>query len=194
MKKLLPVILLFMGFLLCGKAQESNLFRPDRLNVSYFGSHFTHPGLKLELEKVTWEKNYVKAKRQRSKRHEVFLAPSIGFYNHWRYQKGFFLQATPGYRHIGHRGFTKEVRIGFGLLQTFVPNTFEVGENGELSRNRFAGNTYFMPSVSLGLGKDIPDSPWGYHIRPMVFWYMPHFAKPTMNFVLEAGVSRRLVD
>lgn len=192
MKKLLLAVFLFAGSILSTKAQQSSFWHPDRLTLSYFGSHFTHPGFKVEAEKVIWEKAIFKEKRQRSKQHQFIIGPSAGFYSHWRYQKGLFLQLTTGYRHIGHQGFTKEVRLGLGGLQTFIPNTFEVGEDGSLERKRFSGNTYLMPSVSLGLGKDIPDSDWGWHVRPILFWYVPHYPRTTMNIALEVGVSRRL--
>ncbi len=192
MKKLLLGFILFTLSFFSLKAQESSFWKPDRLSLSYFGSHFTHPGVKLEAEKIIWKKDYLREKKQRNKRHEWVAGPSLGFYSHWRYQKGLFLQAHTAYRHIGHRGFTKELRIGLGFLETFVPHTFEVGADGSLSRNRFATNTYFMPSLSLGLGKDIRDSDWGYHIRPVIFWYIPYFPSQTINVALEVGISRRI--
>ena len=88
-----------------------------------------------------------------------------------------------------------EVLLGAGVMRTFVnADTYRVNDVGEVDRVRLAGQWGFVPSLSLGLGKDlgfVKESTWAFQVKPTVYFQMPYNQTVLPHVVLEAGITRK---
>jgi hypothetical protein len=107
-------------------------------------------GIEMPLKETIFEKGGV---TQKTKAHATQL--SLGFYHHGGFHTNFFLTSEYVFRRTGAKGFISEIKPGLSLSRTFLGATaYKVAENGTVNQVGGAGNFYFMPSLSFGLGKD----------------------------------------
>jgi hypothetical protein len=167
------------------KAQEisSKLY----FNISYFGILGTHPGIKFGVQHpvITFD-----AEDAANKLHQLIGSSSVILYFHRRNQFGAGLNVEFGYRNRRAGKTNGEITMGLGILRTFLPKrVYDFDEAGGFTEKKFAGNTHFLKTVSIGMGKNsgdyFPASFW--MIRPTLFHLSPYNTGSTLNFALDAG-------
>ncbi len=169
-------------------AQFKNL---ESVSFSYYGEMITHPGLKLSSDfKI---KGWDKVKRDSLKKinKSFIISPALGFFHHRRYQTGLFLIPEVKYKRQNPKGRFYELGIGAGYLKTFIPNTYEVGSNGEVNKTT-AGHNYFATNYFISFGKDLSiqkNLPLAYFIKPQFMYAVPNFPNGIGYFALEIGIK-----
>jgi len=134
MKRMFLVLLLIIGSFI--HAQTQNMAIP--INISYFGETITHPGIEIGYENTFYN--------------GFNISISIGTYVHQRNHTGLFINGGINWRHTFPVGYSPEIGIGLGFLNTWAHggSTYIVDDDGNVSINR-SGRSHFMPSIKLGL-------------------------------------------
>ncbi|USD25861.1 hypothetical protein [Flagellimonas marinaquae] len=97
-------------------------------------------------------------------------------------------------RRQNQKGGYFELGAGLGYLRTFVPNTFEVGPTGEVSKVH-AGHHYWAKNIFFTIGRELKSknrSPIGMFIKPQFLYATPNFPKGVGYFMLEIGLNLKL--
>jgi hypothetical protein len=152
-------LLAFMFFSYPFFAQKKEITNPEMVKIpcTLFASFLMqgpYPGFRvgveLPLKKTNYEKSSIPMKTK-----EQAAQFSVGFYHHGGFNTNFFLTSEYAFRRTGAKGFISEIKAGLSLSRTFLgASAYEVDEKGQVSQQKGAGNFYFMPSLSFGLGKD----------------------------------------
>jgi hypothetical protein len=134
-------------------AKTETVKMPCTVFVSFI-AHGAYPGFRLGVEMPLKETIFEKSgATQKTKAHATQF--SLGFYHHGGFHTNFFLTAEYVLRRTGANGFISEIKPGLSLSRTFLGATaYKVAENGAVNQVSGAGDFYFMPSLSFGLGKD----------------------------------------
>lgn len=190
----LSIVLFLMLHSLNGFSQKAV---PESISVSYLGEMVTHPGLKLSFDYplTQWERSKKgNSGVERSITKTVLLGPSIGAFYHRRYQTGLMVIPELKLKRQNQNGGYFELGAGFGYMRTFIPNTFEVGENDVVSKTS-AGHDYWAKNVFMTFGKEFKRGrkrPMGYFIKPQFVYATPNFPKGVGYFMLEIGMNFKL--
>ncbi|NJN25317.1 MAG: hypothetical protein HC819_04735 [Cyclobacteriaceae bacterium] len=162
------------------------------LKIGYLGEFITHPGLNTEI--MAPYKLQIKTKNDRQK--WKYLSAGFGIYNHQQNHVGTFLLVSHGSKRIYKNGFMLGSSLGVGYFRYFYNSaTFEVGDNGEISRVRLAGKGQIMFDMSLEVGQDFfrkSNVPLGWYIRPRLFFLAPHNTTFLPRVALEAGIMYKI--
>jgi hypothetical protein len=129
-----------------------------------------------------WKK-FVKTKRktnQKTKRgkektkvktREFLLRGDLGFYWDPGSHVGLFTTYGIGYRKTGTKGFQFNLGANpLGYYRSFLPETYEVNDNGDVEKVFLPGRSYYAPSFTLGLGKKM--KPDGFLGNTFSAWYL----------------------
>ncbi len=161
--------------------------RAQSLRVGYYGETVTHYGLKVARE---WSlRSFVKERNQARK--QLLVAPALAVYRHPQNHVGlvFFPELT--YRRTSRRGGIFEAGLAPASFQYFLEGTTYTPDNsGELQRVRWAGGNAFLPTVFVGIGKDLSvrrQIPLAWYTRLNVMQQRPYNTSTLMRFSLEAG-------
>lgn len=186
--------IIFFVFSVGVMAQEDE--KNFSLHWSYFGETITHPGTKIGVDyplRTTKISKLKKSGKTFDKQKQIIVGGNLGVFYQRRYNTSLFLNAEVGYRRIKKKGSKLDFLFGVGYLKSFLnEDTYEVSDNGEVNRVRLAGQSSFLSSISVSFGKDFGftgSSPWGYHIKPSLYFQMPYGQVKLPHFVLECGVS-----
>lgn len=159
------------------------------LRVGYYGETITHYGLKVAAE---WSfKSYVKERNQARK--EFLVGPALAVYRHPQNHIGlvFFPELT--YRRTNRRGSIFELGLAPASGYYFLEGTtYTPDEAGELRRVRWAGQNAFLPTVFVGIGKDLSvrrQVPLAWFTRLNVMQQRPYNTSALIRFSLETGVT-----
>ncbi len=171
------------------------------VNVSYFGKTISHPGLKIGIEYPLMVVDVEKLKKSGvaiPKTKSIFLTGNLIYNHHRRYNSIVLVNTEIGYRITRKKGFKMGVLLGFGGLRTIIDeDTYQVSDQGKIKLIRHPGQWGFAPSLSFELGKDMgfqKSLPWAYHLKPSFYFQIPYNHSFLMNFVLEFGVSYRIIN
>lgn len=159
----------FCSFLLClSIAGHSQWLSDLTWNTAYYGENLTHPGLKIGAEYVYKYKmkegrkfslinadDFTEHFSERRPFRQKGVRLNLAGYYHRSNHTGFHLSAEIVKRRITRRKWTREFTAGVGYLRTFyfVP-TYEVSDDGDVSKVPLAGRNYLAPQFSAFLGKD----------------------------------------
>jgi hypothetical protein len=158
------------------------------LRIAYYGETVTHYGLKVAYERVLWQQ--LKPRNQATK--QLLLAPSIAAYRHWQNHIGFILSPELTYRRIGRRGGLFELSVAPAYFHYFLDGiTYQVGPTGDFERVRLAGGNAFLPTVSLGIGRQVAMKgrlPLSWYTRLNLMQQRPYNTSNLIRFSLEAGI------
>ncbi len=178
--------------------RDTSAIRQLNLNIALFRPMISHSGYKLGFEYPLLTFRKEKQKRNgvhKQKERQYFATANLGGFYHRRHQLGLFLNTELAFRNTGNKGFVKECFAGIGYLRTFLPNpTYQVNDQGEVSRKRLAGHHYFIPILSFGVGKSLQKllkKPVTFHLKQSTFLYIPENYLFAGNFALEFGVTYR---
>lgn len=183
-----PILCLFVGLLLisCLTAQA------QQLRVAYFGETVTHYGLKVAYEYPLISR----IKASNNARKEFLITPGLAVYNHPHNHVGVILSPELSYQRTGPRGGVFEVGLSNSYLRYFLAGqTFEVGENGEFQRVNMAGRGAYLPTVSVGFGRDLSvrkNRPLSWYARLNVMQQRPYNASELYRFAIECGIRKPL--
>ena len=180
MQRLLYTLALFSITLVTIQAQA--------IRVGYYGETVTHYGLKVAYERTLFPR--IKSRNQARK--TVLVAPGLAAYRHPQNHIGFVFSPELTYRRTGRRGATFEVGIAPAYFRYFLDGTtYEVTDAGDFRRVRLAGGNAFMPTVSVGVGKDWSvqrNLPLTCYTRLNLMLQRPYNTSTLLRFSLEARV------
>ena len=183
----LTVLLLSLLFSIprTGIAQSS---KQPVVSLSYFGEFIGHPGFKAGI-------NVPLAGRHKpGKRHSLLLGGgNVGAYYHKGNHTGLFLEGELGYRFVTKGGFKMETFISAGYHRSFIDGpVYSVSPSNDISKEPLAGQNTFLASWLIGLGKQLKNSPVGWHIRPGFMIRTPHNSSLLPHLFIETGISYKL--
>lgn len=180
MRRLLYSLALFALGLTASKGQS--------LRLGYYGESVTHYGLKVAYERPIH--SYVKNRNQARK--TFLFAPGLAVYRHPQNHIGFILSPELTYRRVGRRGGLLDLSVAPAYFRYFLDGTtYEADDTGDFRRVRLAGGSAFMPTVSVGIGRDLSVKhhlPLSWYTRLNVMQQRPYNTSHLTRFGLEAGV------
>jgi hypothetical protein len=162
--------------------------RPESLSIAYWGEMISHPGLKAEANYSlkSWEKEKQKK--------NIVLSPSLGVFYHKRYQTGVLPAVGLSYQSVRGAKKTFSGGLDLGYLRTFVPNTYQITEEG-LMEGIVAGHNYLATNVYVSLGRNIIQDgmkPSTIYVKPQFMLALPNFPNAVGYFMLEIGLKYQL--
>jgi hypothetical protein len=164
----------------------------QQLRVAYFGETVTHYGLKVAYEYPIISR----IKASNSARKEFLFTPGLAIYNHPDNHVGVILSPELAYQRTGRRGGTFEVGISNSYFRYFLAGkTFEVDENGGFRRVKMAGRGAYIPTVSVGFGRDLSirkNRSLAWYAKLNLMQQRPYNASTLMRFGIECGIRKPL--
>jgi hypothetical protein len=168
----------------------------QELKVAYFGESFTHYGLKggysINLRSVDKQ-----TKKGRSVSNALAFTPGLAIYRHAHNHVGLIVMPDVSYRRKNEKGRIFEAGISPGLFRSVLEGkVYEVNEAGELEKLTLAGRTAFMPTVFIGIGKDLSvkkgiELSW--YTRLNVMKQIPYNASSLTRIAFEIGIVKPLI-
>jgi hypothetical protein len=155
MKKLFAIFLV-AHWLYFGYAQNTVSMPEIGLKASYLGS-ILYPGFKIGIEKPLKVIQVEKEKKWGIKTisKERYFTLNLGFYRHKTFHNNLYLLAEWQMRRQKANGWFFEFAPGLGYSRTFLGGTtYNVADNGEVSKVSAAGYNYAMLSIAGGFGYD----------------------------------------
>lgn len=177
---------------------HSQKFTPNSVSVAYWGEMIGHPGLKLEANYHLQEWESVKNKRNGTeiiKSKALVLSPYLAFFHHKRYQTGITPGLSFAYDVSKSNNKTFSAGIGLGYLRTYVPNTYQISEAGEMEKTT-AGHNYFTGSAFVSWGRAFEQNgfiPSRAYIKPQLMYAMPNFPNAVAYLLFEVGVNYKII-
>ncbi|WP_229311160.1 hypothetical protein [Larkinella soli] len=166
--------------------------RAQQLRLAYYGETVTHYGLKAGYEIPVGTRHL----RNETVRKEILFAPGIAVYRHPHNHTGIVVSPELAYRRTGPRGGFYELALAPSYFRYFLAGTtFEVDETGAFRRVPLAGRNAFLPTVSLGFGKDLSvrkRAGFSWYARLNLMQQRPYNASSLLRFSLEAGIIKPL--
>ncbi len=180
------------------KAQDSPAVHQNKingLNVSYFAEYYTHYGIKAGVEYPLWSKEKIKTRRNTKDIHKtklLFVTGNVGCYVHERNHTGLFVNTEIGYRKTCNKGIRYESHLGVGYLHTFLQgDTYRVNDDGSVEREKSAGQSNLMASLSFGTGYDFSyyyHKPFSVYIKPGFFIQYPYNTIAAIRPTIDMGI------
>jgi hypothetical protein len=166
--------------------------RAQQLRVAYYGETITHYGLK-----VAWDYTLATHVKNRNEaRKELVLAPGLAVYRHPHNHLGVIVSPEVFYRRTGVRGGLLEVGLAPSYFRSFLAGTtYQVTEQGEFERVVLAGRNAFLPTVFVGVGRDLrvrQNANWAWYSRLHLSQQYPYSAGSLTRFALEVGILKAL--
>lgn len=186
MKKLFLGILLICSLnFLYSQDIDTTLTDPKlAFHLSYYGNNIWNPGIKTGFEYLLkTNKKYIIRKSgeteiKRIKKGHYLLEGNLGFYWDPRSHVGAFTYYGVSWRRTRPRGFRFKVGLSpLGYYRSFLPDTYEVDDAGNVTEVSFPGNNYYAPVVTLGIGKDRrakENRPVSWHLNINAMFLMPY--------------------
>lgn len=167
----------------------------QELRIAYFGETISHYGVKIGLAFPLLRTEKAKANGLVVER-ELQFGPSLAIYRHPHHHVGVILAPELNWRRTGSRGGFYELGLAPSLYRYFLEaDTYQVGDDGEFERVPLAGRFAFLPTVSVGLGRDLSvrgGIPLAWYLRLDLMRQFPYNAGGLSRFALEAGIIKKL--
>lgn len=158
------------------------------IRLGYYGETVTHYGLKVAYERPIWQ--HVKQRNQATK--QFLIAPSLAAYRHPQNHIGFVLSPELTYRRVGRRGGLFDLSVAPAYFRYFLDGTtYQAKPDGDFEKVRLAGGSAFMPTVSVGIGRDLSvkhNLPLSWYTRLNLMQQRPYNLFRLTRFSLEAGL------
>lgn len=186
--------LILMVILTTASLLQGQHFKPQSMDVAYFGETLTHPGFKVGVQYPlkSWEKTKIKKGGiENGIQKSIVLSPSLGIFYHKNYQTGLFILPELGYTRKNKKGNFLTYALGAGYMRTFVPNVYDLNPNGEVIKKHKNYN-YFIANYSIAFGKDLSVKkkiPMGIYLKPQLMYATPNYSKGIPYFAFEMGVN-----
>ncbi|WP_266367057.1 hypothetical protein [Tellurirhabdus rosea] len=161
--------------------------RAQTLRLGYYGETVTHYGLRAAYERPF--ASYTKERNAALK--SFYLSLGIALYRHPQNHVGLIVSPEIGYRRTGRRGGLFELAVSPAFFRYFLDGqTYEPTESGDFRRVRLAGGQAFMPTVSVGIGRDLSVRhrlPLSLYTRLNLMQQRPYNTSALMRFGIEFG-------
>ena len=170
----------------------SSITCAQQVRLAYFGETVTHYGLKAAYEYPLISR----IKARNNARKEFLITPGLAVYNHPNNHVGVILSPELAYQRTGRRGGVFEVSLSNSYLRYFLAGTtFEVAEDGGFRQVKMAGRGAYLPTVSVGFGRDLSvrkNRSLAWYARLNLMQQRPYNASNLMRFGIEAGIRKPL--
>jgi hypothetical protein len=194
-------LLVFSIFTNCVCAQKSYTItntaeQQKPLSVfAHFISQGIYGGLRVGVERPLKTTDYLDKNGQLRKTRERAVQYSVGFYHHGGFHTNLFFTTEYVFRKVKPSGFFTEFKTGVGLSRTFLgAETYSVTD-GVVKQSKGAGDFYFMPNLSFGIGKDFSKTPQkrpiSFHTNLNLAGLLPYNGLVLPTPMLEIGVKYR---
>jgi hypothetical protein len=164
----------------------------QQLRVAYYGETITHYGLKAAYDYTL--ATHVKSRN--GARKELLVAPGLAVYRHPHNHWGVVVSPELLYRRTGARGGLLEAGVSPSYFRYFLAGTtYEVNEQGELDKVPLAGRSAFLPTIFVGVGRDLrvrQKASFAWYSRLLISQQYHHNAASLTRFALEAGIIKTL--
>jgi hypothetical protein len=189
MKKL---ILLCIGLVCLHRVHAQNSVELPKLDIkaSYIGS-IVYPGFKIGIEKPYKILQVDKKKSWGTKTifKERYWTLNLGYYHHATFHDNLYLLAEWQLRRQKSNGIFFEFAPGLGYSRTFLGGTtYNVDDNGGVSKVSAAGYNYAMFSIAGGIGYDFSkktDLDFKAFLKPSILVMAPYnsffYVRPTIE-------------
>ncbi len=128
-------------------------------HVSYIANNALYPGINGGIEYGLFDKiNLVTrsrkgTSRQFTKVHQLVAAANLGLVWHPRTSTTLINAYTIEYRKTTKRRMQFQLGTGPAYMRSFLPNVYEVAEDGTAEKRFLAGRGYFAHQVFIGFGR-----------------------------------------
>lgn len=165
-----------------------------QIRAGYFGETITHYGFKFAYEyplataTVTRPNGAVIRK-------QWLVGGGLGFFRHPHQQKGLILSPEITWRRTGRRGGLFDVAFSPAFFRYFYEGTTYEFTDNHFRRISLAGGNAFLPTISLGGGRDMSvqhGKSWMWFYRVHVMRQYPYNASALTRFALEVGIIQKL--
>jgi hypothetical protein len=177
-------------FIQSAYAQKDSLYAKAGLKTAYMGS-IIYPGLKFGIEQPIKVKRIDKTKSWgvKSIYLEKYLTINLAYYHHPTFHNNLYLLAEWQMRRQKSKGLFFEFAPGLGFSRTFLGGaTYDVSDEGKVTKKNLAGYNYAMISIAGGLGYDFSkkiNSPFKVYLKPSIFFLLPYnsffYGRPTIE-------------
>ena len=187
-----PLLLpLFILVLLLGNFPA----RAQHLRLAYYGETMLHYGVKAGVDFALLEKSKVK-KNESTIRKAFRFNPGVAFYRHPQNHTGLIVSPEFTYQRMGKRGGLFEAGFSPSYFRYFLSGTtYRVASSGEFQKVTLAGGNAFLPTLSVGVGKDLSvkrNLPFAWYSRLNLSVQYPYNASYLPRFALEVGIRKKL--
>lgn len=151
-RQLIILIVLFSPFFSNGQIEN----RPN-WQLSYFGDMIIHPGFQIGYEHPIKEWMKTKTRKGQTIPKYKSLNAGLDFSYYWNpnHHHGFILSPFLNYRRTKESGKFFETKFNLGYHQSVVDGmTYQVSDQGEVTSNKWNGQSTLYSSLSFGFGKD----------------------------------------
>jgi len=173
MKKFIVITFIIMSSILFAQNDTISI----DYNISCFVNNLWNSGLKFGTEYILKQQINKKQQNDRKKKKKVKIQELIlnadgGFYWDPMSHIAFFLFSGIKYRNTATEKFQWNIGLNpIGYYRSFLPETYEVNDNGEIKKIFLPGKSYYSPSLTIGIGKYRKD-------KKMKAWFL------NFNFML----------
>lgn len=171
---------------------------PHSVSVAYWGQMVGHPGIKLQANYHVKEWERVKNKKNGTeiiKSKALVLSPHLAFFHHKRYQTGITSGLSLAYDVVKSNNKTFSTGLGLGYLRTYVPNTYQISESGQMEKT-LSGHNYLAGSAFVSWGRAFQQKglvPSRAYLKPQLMYSLPNFPNAVAYLLLEVGVNYKLI-
>lgn len=161
-----------------------------QIRAAYFGETITHYGLKLAYDRPVFHRAFTN-KRGNAIQHQFLVGGGIAFFRHPHQQKGLLLSPEVTWRRIGKRGGLFDVALSPAFFRYFYEGSTYEYVDGHFRKITLAGRNAFLPTLSVGGGRDLAVSknlPLMWYYRVHLMRQYPYNASTLTRFALEVGI------
>jgi len=168
-------------------------FGQHQLRAAYFGESITHYGIKVAFDKsfTTWEKSKQSGVGIKK---EFLYGGSFAAFRHPHQLVGLIVSPEITWRRINKRGGLFDVAFAPAYFRYFYEGQTYEYNGTEFHKIPLAGRSAFLPTISIGGGRDISvnrEIPFMWYYRVNVMRQYPYNASSLMRFALEVGVVKK---
>ncbi|SDL11293.1 hypothetical protein SAMN05421823_104409 [Catalinimonas alkaloidigena] len=182
------------GALLLCALLFTNEGRAQTWRIAYYGETVTHYGLKVGTQYPLKTSERLKKTEARVTRNWLFT-PGVALYRHPQNHVGLVVAPEITYQRLGPKGGLLEAGIAPSYFRYFLEGqTYRVTPSGELQKKAWAGRSTFLPTLSLGIGKDLSVKkriPLAWYTRLNWSVQVPYNASFLPRVALEAGIIKK---
>jgi len=151
-------ILAYTTFCFAQSVDSVSIVRKSSNLVLSYNSSLIYPGARMGVEfpvKTIYITSINRSGKRRDFTKDRFVTSNISWYHHPAYHDNLYFTAGWTMRRTKAKGFFTEFSPEVGISRTFTGGTtYQVDNNGNVTRKRLAGYYYALISVGGGIGYD----------------------------------------
>jgi hypothetical protein len=178
----------------------STVRKSSNLTVSY-NSSLIYPGTRFGVEFPLETIFFTKINRSGKKKDFIrdrFVTSGFSWYHHPEFHDNLYLTGGWTMRRTKSNGFLTEFSPEIGLSRTFLGGTtYQVDENGIVTRKKLAGYIYALVSIGGGIGYDfsiVKRKPFAIFSKFNVLMMFPYNSTVYLRPAAEIGIIYKPVN